>query len=140
MKAGREHRIALSSLVMAILEEAAKTRTSEFVFRGQWHGKPLSGRSLEMVLRRMKLEGLTVHGFRSAFRDWCGEATQMSSKPAAFSRSWSTVSAAIFSGHKQNRLPVVHGRRDDIRDRLRFAGPRRALAKLGKKPSNINRF
>jgi integrase len=28
-----------------------------------------------MVLRRMKAEGVTVHGFRSAFRDWCGEST-----------------------------------------------------------------
>ena len=31
--------------------------------------------SLEMVLRRMKAEGVTVHGFRSAFRDWAGETT-----------------------------------------------------------------
>jgi integrase len=31
--------------------------------------------AMEMVLRRMKIEGVTVHGFRSAFRDWCGEET-----------------------------------------------------------------
>jgi integrase len=31
--------------------------------------------SLEMVLRRMKIEGATAHGFRSSFRDWAGDAT-----------------------------------------------------------------
>ena len=38
-------------------------------------GKPLSNMAMEMVLRRMKLEGVTVHGFRSAFRDWAGNET-----------------------------------------------------------------
>jgi hypothetical protein len=37
--------------------------------------KPLSNMSLEMVLRRMKAQGVTVHGFRSSFRDWAGEET-----------------------------------------------------------------
>ena len=45
------------------------------MFAGQKHGKSLSGMAMEMVLRRMKVDGATVHGFRSAFRDWCGEAT-----------------------------------------------------------------
>jgi integrase len=31
--------------------------------------------ALEMVLRRMDIQDATVHGFRSAFRDWCGEET-----------------------------------------------------------------
>lgn len=31
--------------------------------------------ALEMVLRRMKIENATVHGFRSSFRDWAGECT-----------------------------------------------------------------
>ena len=75
MKAGREHRVPLSSRALAILAELAQARTGEFVFAGQKPGKPLSGMALEMVLRRMKVDSVTVHGFRSAFRDWCGEAT-----------------------------------------------------------------
>src|SRR5262249_60109177 len=47
----------------------------EFVFPGQKPGKPLSVMALEMVLRRLKIEGVTVHGFRSAFRDWAAERT-----------------------------------------------------------------
>ena len=38
-------------------------------------GKPLSSMAMAMQLRRMKVEGVTVHGFRSAFRDWAAETT-----------------------------------------------------------------
>lgn len=75
MKAAREHRVPLSCRALAILETLAEAKTSDFVFAGQKAGKPLSGMAMEMVLRRMKSEAVTVHGFRSAFRDWCGEST-----------------------------------------------------------------
>lgn len=75
MKAAREHRIPLTGRALAILERLAEGRTGECVFPGQRHGKPLSGMAMEMCLRRMKVEGATVHGFRSAFRDWAGNET-----------------------------------------------------------------
>ena len=75
MKAGREHRVPLTARALAILQTVEKVRTGEHVFPGQRRGKPLSVMALAMVLRRLKLENVTVHGFRSAFRDWCGEAT-----------------------------------------------------------------
>jgi len=75
MKAGREHRVPLAARALAILDMVAKVRTGEHVFPGQRPGKPLSVMALAMVLRRLKLKNVTVHGFRSAFRDWCGEAT-----------------------------------------------------------------
>jgi integrase len=46
------------------------------VFPGDREGKPLSDMTLAAVLKRMKLPGLTVHGFRSSFRDWVGEETE----------------------------------------------------------------
>jgi integrase len=75
MKAAREHRVPLSGRTLVIIETLAAARTGEFVFPGQKAGKSLSGKALEMVLHRMKVESATVHGFRSAFRDWCGETT-----------------------------------------------------------------
>ena len=75
MKAGRDHRVPLSNRAAEILERLAGAKTSKFVFAGQRAGKPLSTMALEMVLRRMKVEGVTVHGFRSAFRDWAGNET-----------------------------------------------------------------
>jgi integrase len=74
-KAAREHRVPLSARAMAIVERLADGRTGEFVFPGQRAGRPLSAMAMGMVLRRMKTESVTVHGFRSAFRDWCGETT-----------------------------------------------------------------
>lgn len=75
MKAKRGHRIPLTSEAIAILKPLYETRVSSYVFPGQKNGKPLSAMSMEMLLRRMKVEDATVHGFRSTFRDWCGDCT-----------------------------------------------------------------
>jgi integrase len=75
MKSGREHRVALSNRATAILEALAGAKTGEYVFPGQRLGKPLSSMAMEMLLRRTKAHGVTVHGFRSSFRDWCGEVS-----------------------------------------------------------------
>jgi integrase len=45
------------------------------VFKGRKRGKPLSVREALRVLRVMGIEGATVHGFRSTFRDWAAERT-----------------------------------------------------------------
>ena len=73
MKGGREHRVALSDRAATILKELPDC-DSEFVFTGPDAG-PLSNMAMLSVLRRMKRRDLTVHGFRSTFRDWAAEAT-----------------------------------------------------------------
>jgi integrase len=75
MKAAREHRVPLSPRALRIVTKLEDRRISDFVFPGEKAGHSLSGMSLEMVLRRMKIEGATVHGFRSSFRDWAAECT-----------------------------------------------------------------
>ena len=75
MKAAREHRVPLSEPALAILRKVNEATVSDYVFLGQRPGKPLSVMALEMVLRRMGIEEATVHGFRSAFRDWAGNET-----------------------------------------------------------------
>ena len=75
MKSAREHRVPLSHRAIEILDLMTAIRTSDWVFPGNQLRKSLPNMSLEMVLRRMKIEGATVHGFRSSFRDWAGEAT-----------------------------------------------------------------
>jgi len=80
MKAGRDHRVPLTPRALAILEDMAKLRPKEaspgdYVFPGQKPKRPLSVMTLEMLLRRMKREDITTHGFRSTFRDWAGEKT-----------------------------------------------------------------
>jgi integrase len=74
MKSGKEHRVPLSKRAMAIVKQLDADR-NEFVFAGGKPDRPLSNMALAMVLRRMKIEGVTVHGFRSAFRTWAAERT-----------------------------------------------------------------
>ena len=74
MKAKVEHRVPLVKQAMEIVEKLASVRTGEFVFPGQKKGQPLSNLSMLMLLRRMQVD-VTVHGFRSAFRDWAGDKT-----------------------------------------------------------------
>ena len=79
MKAGIEHRVPLSDAALAVLREAAKLRrdgSDAPVFPAVRSGKPLSNMALLMLLRRMERGDLTVHGFRSTFRDWAAETGQ----------------------------------------------------------------
>lgn len=75
MKAAREHRVPLSARVLEILEALNPGPAEAFVFAGQKKGKSLSSMAFEMIMRRMKVNEFTVHGMRSAFRDWVGEKT-----------------------------------------------------------------
>ncbi|MBK8456442.1 MAG: integrase arm-type DNA-binding domain-containing protein [Phyllobacteriaceae bacterium] len=75
MKAGRPHRVPLSGAALAIVKALHETRISDFVYPGQKAGRSLSSSAMEMLLRRMKADQFTVHGFRSAFRDWAGDET-----------------------------------------------------------------
>lgn len=72
MKAGKEHRVPLSATAVALLRDLL--RNGETVFPGRIRNTQLSDMSLTAVLRRMGRGDITVHGFRSTFRDWCAEA------------------------------------------------------------------
>ncbi|HQS47790.1 MAG TPA: integrase arm-type DNA-binding domain-containing protein [Xanthobacteraceae bacterium] len=79
MKARRDHRVPLPEPALAVLDAVAPLRRADddgsgFLFPGQRPMRPLSGMAMEMLLRRQKLD-ITVHGFRSSFRDWAAEET-----------------------------------------------------------------
>lgn len=74
-KMGKAHRVPLSRQALQILQALSDVRSSEFVFPGQSMRKPLSETSVRKVLKRLRPDGVTTHGFRSSFRDWALEAT-----------------------------------------------------------------
>ncbi|WP_149576395.1 tyrosine-type recombinase/integrase [Xanthobacter oligotrophicus] len=78
MKAGKVHRVPLTVAALDVLTRAMdlqpKPEGAAFLFPGGKPGKPLSVMALDMQMRRLKSE-VTVHGFRSSFRDWAGEET-----------------------------------------------------------------
>jgi len=74
MKAGKEHRVPLSKAALALLGN--RRDGNKLIFESDAKpGKPISDMSMTAVLRRMEREDITVHGFRSTFRDWAGETT-----------------------------------------------------------------
>jgi integrase len=73
MKSGREHRVPLSDRALHVL--AGLPRDGEFLFPGAKADRPLSNMAMLELVRGMRGMGSTVHGFRSTFRDWCGEMT-----------------------------------------------------------------
>jgi integrase len=73
MKARKLYRVPLSDAAMEVLERMAAVRTGELVFFGRKLGQPLTDMSLLRVLWALDHKGITVHGFRSTFRDWCGD-------------------------------------------------------------------
>lgn len=90
MKAGREHIVPLSPMVLAILRDAQKMRIggSDYIFQGTLKGKPISAMTMLKILRDHDLP-YTVHGFRSSFRDWVGEETSFAGDVAEMALSHS---------------------------------------------------
>jgi integrase len=75
IKAAREHRVPLSPAALTLLKAQAKIRESDFVFGGGRPGRGLSNMAMAALLKRMKRDDITVHGFRSTFKNWCSEQT-----------------------------------------------------------------
>jgi integrase len=73
MKGGRDHRVPLCDRVLEIF--AGVPPEDEFLFQGGRAGRPLSNMAMLSLLDRMGRSDLTVHGFRSTFRDWASERT-----------------------------------------------------------------
>lgn len=74
MKADKEHRVPLTRAVVAVLRSLPVMDDCDWVFPGR-PGRPLSSAAMRTILQRMGRSDVTTHGFRSSFRDWCGEET-----------------------------------------------------------------
>ncbi len=81
MKSGREHKVPLSPAALAILNrlrpfpDADAQPADTPIFVSSHRKKPISNMAMLQLLRRMGHADITVHGFRSTFRDWAGEET-----------------------------------------------------------------
>ncbi len=74
MKADRPHRVPLSKEAISILKRVKKLSPNKLVFEGGISGRSISDSSIRILLQE-EYPNLTVHGFRSTFRDWCAEMT-----------------------------------------------------------------
>ena len=82
MKAGVEHRVPLSDQAMKVATKMADQKMSEYVFPNRATGKPMSNAGMSSVLKRLERTDITVHGFRSTFRDYVAEKTNTPGRTA----------------------------------------------------------
>ena len=85
MKMEKEHRVPLSIQALAVLRSMHEGKPTDYIFPGEKKGRPLSDMTLTAAIRRRNEaelkwkdesgESITVHGFRSTFRDWAAETT-----------------------------------------------------------------
>ncbi|MCJ2138403.1 tyrosine-type recombinase/integrase [Methylobacterium sp. J-026] len=101
MKAGIQHRVPLSLPALALVQQL-KPLGSEYVFPGMKRSQPLNKTAMLKVLTRMGRKDITVHGFRSAFRDWASEST-------SFPRE---VAEAALAHVIENRVEAAYRRGD----------------------------
>lgn len=106
-KTGKVHRVPLSAVAVTVVEKAAAMRQNEYVFPGVQSGKPMSDMALMMLVRGMR-SGITVHGFRSTFRDWVAEKT-----------SYANELAEMALGHAIGDAVEAAYRRGDMFERRR---------------------
>jgi integrase len=116
MKAGKEHRVPLSDRTVATIE--ALLRDGDFVFMGATRDRPLSNMAMLELVRGMR-KGLTVHGFRSTFRDWAAEQT-------SYSHEMCEIALAHAVGNKveaaYRRGDMMEKRRRLMADWARYCG------------------
>lgn len=102
MKNGKEHRVPLVDAAVELLKKLRGLH-SVLVFPGAREDTTLSSMSMLTVLRRMNRQDLTVHGFRSTFRDWAAEMTQYPKELAEISLAH-TVGNAVENAYRRSDL------------------------------------
>lgn len=101
MKARREHQVPLCSRSLKILEKAMELDPEgDYLFSKKQ--KHLSNMAMLMKVRRLK-KGLTVHGFRSTFRDWVSEETEHSPEVAEMALAH-TIANKVEAAYRRGKL------------------------------------
>lgn len=87
MKGGVEHRVPLSNAAMKVLDRVGTPAAPDALLFGEpSDGRQLSNMAMRALMKRMGFDRFAVHGFRSTFRDWCGEVTDF---------AWDVIETAL---------------------------------------------
>ena len=106
MKAGKEHRVPLAKEALDVLDRV-RGLDAELVFPSPsrskvGEAKQMSDPVFKALMKRMKYEGITTHGFRSTFRDWCSESAHADRE----------VSEAVLAHSFGNKVERAYARSD----------------------------
>jgi integrase len=112
MKGSREHRVPLSERALEVLHGLHREDGNDYVFIGAQRGGGLSSMSMNAVLNRMDRNDITVHGFRSTFRDWAAERTNFANHvvgDGACPRHWRQGRGQLSPWQPVRQAPPVDG-------------------------------
>jgi integrase len=102
MKAAKEHKVPLTREAIALLEALPQEADNPFIFIGVNRSR-LSPNVLGAVLQRLGRSDVTVHGFRSSFRDWAAEQTNFPHEVAEMALAHS-VDPQVVKAYKRTTL------------------------------------
>jgi integrase len=115
----KPRRVPLSPAAMALLEALPREEGNPFVFIGGRDGAGLSGAAMSRVLELMGRDDVTVHGFRSTFKDWCAERTNYPNHVSE-AALWHSVADAVEKAYRRGDL--FEKRRRLMNDWARYCG------------------
>lgn len=97
-----DHKVPLSSRALAVLDRLPRIVGCDFIFPGARQGRQLSNMAMLELLRGMR-PGLTVHGFRSTFRDWGAEQTNFPHEVMEMALAH-TITNAVVAAYRRGEL------------------------------------
>ncbi|MGF6917840.1 tyrosine-type recombinase/integrase [Paraburkholderia sp. 40] len=103
-KSGRLLRVPLCERAVDIVRSALPRAKYGYLFPGCKEGRPLSNMAMLTLLRRMSRDGITVHGFRSTFRDWVAECTEYPDSLAEEALAHIIVSQTVAAYRRRDQL------------------------------------
>jgi integrase len=129
MKAGATHQVPLSDAAVKILSALRPENADPdvLVFPAP-RGGAFSDMAMAQLLKRMDYNDITVHGFRSAFRDWAGETTQFAREDVEMALAH-TIESATERAYRRGR--ALEKRRDLMEDWAKFCAMRSSDDKAG---------
>lgn len=104
MKNGYPHDVPLVPRALEILRAMYEVRTSKYVFAGARPNRPLSNMAMTMLMRRMGEKEYVPHGYRAAFRTFCGNETNTPREVAEAALSHRVGSAVELSYSRGDAL------------------------------------
>jgi integrase len=103
MKGGREHRVPLSDDAVAVLKSMQEIRHSDYIFPGMHEGRPVGARTIADIVKELAGREITIHGFRSTFRDWASERTNFPREVAEMALAH-TIPSAVEAAYRRGDL------------------------------------
>ena len=134
MKAGATHQVPLSDAAVAIVKglKSKTTKPDDFVFKAP-RGGAFSDMALSQLLKRMGRPDITVHGFRSTFRDWAGETTQFGREEVEMALAH-TLGSSVERAYRRGR--ALEKRRELMAAWADYCGGMPAVAQSTSAPDN----